>query len=375
MNETIALVQAMPIYLQMLILFGVALLVATVVALAVYPLLKLTSKRVDSYTLTAFRKRTRGPVFWFIAFLVTVLLWSGLRAEPVEEEVVTNPWFLEVGIKLARTALYICGALLVIRVVGVLADSLRHRYNVDQVNDLRERKILTQMQYIQRVIGIVVFLITAAFILLQFDSVRSLGAGLFTSVGISGIVIGFAAQKSIANLLAGFQIAFTQPIRLNDALIVNGEYGWVEEITLTYVVMRLWDQRRQIVPLQKFIDDTFQNWTRTNAELIGTVFLYMDYTFPVNELREEFERFLPTQELWDERVKAVAVTDNNDKTQTIRILVSAKNAGDTFNLRCATREHLIGWVRENYPQCLPKVRVDAEQFALGQLRNPAAPTA
>ncbi|MEO0731584.1 MAG: mechanosensitive ion channel domain-containing protein, partial [Bacteroidota bacterium] len=169
-------------------------------------------------------------------------------------------------------------------------------------------------------------------------------------------------QKSIANLLAGFQIAFTQPIRLDDALVINGEYGWVEEITLTYVVHRLWDQRRQIVPLQKFIDDTFQNWTHTSSDLIGAVLLYLDYTFPVQELRDEVDRWLPQQtDLWDERVKSTMVTDNNAEVMTVRILVSAKNAGNTFDLRCRTREYLIGWIRDRYPQALPRTRVEVDR--------------
>ncbi len=192
---------------------------------------------------------------------------------------------------------------------------------------------------------------------MQFPQMRVLGSTVLASAGVSGIIIGLAAQKSIANLLAGFQIAFTQPIKIDDALIVNGEYGWVEEITLTYVTMRLWDQRRQIVPLQKFIDDTFQNWTRSNTELIGAVMLYVDYTLPVHELRAEVERFLPTQELWDQRVGNALVTDNSERTMTVRVLVSAKNAGDTFTLRCATREHCIRWIQENYRECLPQSRV------------------
>ncbi len=343
-----------PLYLQMLILFGLALLVAVLVVFLIYPVVGISAKKWDNFTLKAVRTRTRTALFWTLTFLVTVSLWASLRnAEGTEQT-----FYLSPAIKLARTLMYIFGALLIIRLVNVFADTIRHRFAADDTNNLKERKILTQLQYIQRVIGIVVFLITAAFILLQFESVRNVGTGLFTGVGVGGLIIGIAAQKSIANLLAGFQIAFTQPIRIDDALIVNGEYGWVEEITLTYVVMRLWDQRRQIVPLQYFIDDIFQNWTRSSAELIGTVFLYMDYTFPVRELREEVDRFLPTQELWDERVKSVVVTDNNDRVQTIRILASSNNAGNTFDLRCALREHVIQWAQSNYPNSLPRSRVD-----------------
>ena len=165
--------------------------------------------------------------------------------------------------------------------------------------------------------------------------------------------------RAIANLLAGFQIAFTQPIRLDDALIVEGEFGTVEEITLTYVTLKLWDQRRLIVPLNYFIDNHFQNWTRFNAELTGSVFLHLDYTFPVDQLRAEVERYLPTQALWDQRVSSVAITDTTDRVIVVRILVSSNNAGNTFTLRCNTREHLLAWVREHYPGKLPTTRSEA----------------
>ena len=356
MEQLYQLFETTPLYVQMAVMVGFALLGATVIVFTIYPLIGLTARRLDSYTLTEVRKRTRSALFWVLTLLFTLLGWESLLIE--ETDALFNPWYLTAGIALVRTVFYVMVGLLVIRFVDVLADTLRHRYSIDNVNNLRERKILTQLQYIQRIIAIVVGIIVISLILLQFPSVRSLGAGLLTSAGVGGIIIGLAAQKSIANLLAGFQIAFTQPIRVDDALIVNGEYGWVEEITLTYVVMRLWDQRRQIVPLQNFIDDTFQNWTRTNSELLGSVFLYLDYTFPVQPLREEVERFLKTREDWDQRVGNCLVTDSDKDVMTIRVLVSAKDAGTTFNLRCATREHLISWVQEHYRDHLPKMRVE-----------------
>ncbi|WP_157501015.1 mechanosensitive ion channel family protein [Lewinella sp. 4G2] len=343
----------------MAILLGTALLISTVVVMVTYPILKATAKRINSVSLDKFSDRTRSSVFWILSAGLTLIFWSTLTPEAGSPEAATFPLFVRGLQILVRTFLYVFIALFIIRVVNVGADTIRHHYAAEDGNNLRERKILTQLQYIQRVVGIVVFIVFAALILMQFSAMQKLGTTLLTTAGVGGIIIGLAAQKSIANLLAGFQIAFTQPIRIDDALIVNGEYGWVEEITLTYVTMRLWDQRRQIVPLQKFIDDTFQNWTRTNTELTGTVLLYVDYTFPVPDLREEVTRFLPTQELWDERVNSVMVTDNSDRAMTIRILVSARNAGDTFTLRCATREHCINWIQENYRHCLPQNRVAA----------------
>lgn len=339
---------------------GVALLISTIIVITVYPILAAAGNKTDSYTLTTFVKRTRSILFWSLVFLLTASLWTTLLPNDDAEPQVA---YLAPAIKIVRAVFYVGFGLFLLRIAAVAADTIRHRYNADDKNNLRERKILTQLQYIQRIVGIVIFIIITALILLQFDAMKQLGQTVLASAGISGIIIGLAAQKSIANLLAGFQIAFTQPIRLDDALIVNGEYGWVEEITLTYVVMRLWDQRRQIIPLQKFIDDSFQNWTRTNSELIGTVLLYVDYTFPVQELREEVDRWLPTQELWDERVKSVLVTDNNDRSVTIRVLVSAKDAGTTFDLRCLTREYLINWIQKNHRNALPQSRVSPNSTA------------
>ena len=357
MENFLDLVDATPVIIRMAIRMGVALLLATLIALVLYGVLRRTGRRTESYTLEAIAKETRSAFFWFLGFALTVIFWQQLEAS-VFPDIVDSPWYLHWGIRIARTILYIFGAMLLIQIVNVAADTVRHRYSMDANNNLQERKILTQLQYIQRIIGIVIFIITAAFILLQFEAVRSIGTGLLTSAGVGGIIIGFAAQKSIANLLAGFQIAFTQPIRIDDALIVDGEFGRVEEITLTYVTLKLWDQRRLIVPLNKFIDDTFQNWTRTTTQLIGSVFMYLDYTFPVNALREEAKRFVEGHELWDKQVFGVAVTDNNADVMTVRIVATGADSGQTFNLRCAIREHLIAWIQENYEDHLPKTRIE-----------------
>jgi small-conductance mechanosensitive channel len=357
MNEITEYIYATPLFIQMAILLGVALLISTVATLVIFTVLRKTVRLTENFTLDKLAKRARNAFFWFLTLALTVTFWGGLR-EVDAEGISLDPWYLDVGIAVARTILYICGGLLLIRVVSIGADTVRHRYGIDDTVNFHERKVLTQLQYIERIIGIVVFIVTAAFILLQFDAVRSIGTGLLTSAGVGGIIIGFAAQKSIANLLAGFQIAFTQPIRINDALIVNGEFGIVEEITLTYVTLRIWDLRRLIVPLNTFIDDSFQNWTRSTTQLIGSVFMYVDYTFPVAALREEAKRFVEEQELWDKEVFGVAVTDNNADVMTIRIIASGANSGNTFNLRCAVREHLIAWIQEHYPEHLPKTRLE-----------------
>lgn len=353
MQSFLALIDATPVYIQLLIAFGIAMLAATLVVVVLYPILSASARKTQSFTLENFTQNTRGTVFWLLAMLLTYWFWSVISNRFDTDEL---PFFLPGALHVPRTLLYVFGGLFLVRTTGVVARTIRHRYNADDVNNLRERKILTQLQYIQRIVSIIIFVVVVAFIFLQFEGMRKLGTGILSTAGVGGIIIGLAAQKSIANLLAGFQIAFTQPIRLDDALIVEGEFGIVEEITLTYVSLKLWDQRRLIVPLNHFIDSSFQNWTRTNAELIGSVFLYLDYTFPIDDLRAEVERYLPTNELWDERVVSVAVTDTSERAITVRVLVSANNSGNTFTLRCNVREHLLKWIRENYPGKLPLIR-------------------
>jgi len=178
---------------------------------------------------------------------------------------------------------------------------------------------------------------------------------------VGGIIIGFAAQKSLSNLLAGFQIAFTQPLRIDDVLVVEGEWGRVEEITLTYVVLNIWDQRRLILPINYFIEKPFQNWTRNTADILGTVFLYLDYTVPLEPLRKEFTRLLENNPLWDKRVSVMQITNASEKTIEVRALMSASSSGNAFDLRCDVREGLIKFVQANYPDSLPLVRISQGQ--------------
>ncbi|WP_454801755.1 mechanosensitive ion channel family protein [Mucilaginibacter phyllosphaerae] len=255
--------------------------------------------------------------------------------------------------------LIISFAHLLICAFRIFEDYIYHAYDLNKADNLKERKIRTQVQFIRRIIVVSIILIAASVILLSFDNVRKLGAGLLTGVGIGGIIIGFAAQKSLGNLLAGFQIAFTQPIRIDDVLVVEGEWGRVEDITLTYVVLNIWDQRRLILPINYFIEKPFQNWTRTTSQILGTVFLYLDYAVPVDALRAELTDFLSKTPLWDKRVGILQVTDSKERTIELRALVSARNSSEAFDLRCFVREHLIKFVKDNYPDSLPTNRYTA----------------
>lgn len=261
-------------------------------------------------------------------------------------------------LKLTEVLLTINFAVILIGAIGVLKDVIAHKYDLNKENNLRERKIRTQLQFLRKFVIVLIVLVTTAIVLLSFESMRKIGAGLLTGVGIGGIIIGFAAQKSLTNLLAGFQIAFTQPIRIDDVLVVEGEWGRVEEISLTYVVVSIWDQRRLILPITYFIEKPFQNWTRVSAELLGTVFLYVDYNLSIPPLRDELTRLLNAHPLWDKRVNVVQVTDNKDLNVEVRFLMSARNSGQAFDLRCDIRENMIAFIRENYPDSLPKTRLE-----------------
>lgn len=239
----------------------------------------------------------------------------------------------------------------------ILNQSLLRQYDLSKEDNLRARKIYTQINILQKVGNFVIILFGIGLILLSFESIRQIGVGLFASAGVAGIIIGFSAQKAIGTLIAGIQIAFAQPFRLDDAVVVEGEWGWVEEINLTYVVVRIWDQRRLVLPTTYFLEKPFQNWTRTSADIIGSVFLYTDYTISFDALREELDRILAATPLWDKKVKVLQVTDSKELTVETRILVSARNSPTAWDLRVHVREKMIEFIQKNYPEALPKSRV------------------
>lgn len=260
---------------------------------------------------------------------------------------------------LARTALHIWTTL-----------HLR-QFRLDVEDNLLARKHVTQFRILKRSAEILIAIVAVAAILMTFDGVRQYGVSLLAAGGAAGIVVGLALQPLLKSLFAGIQLALTQPIRIDDALLVEGEWGNVEEITSTYVVVRLWDWRRLILPLSYFMERPFQNWTREEASLIGTVHLYADYTLPVAELRAKLEEIAQRSKLWDGRVVALQVTDFRETVMEIRMLVSARNAGEAFDLRCHVREEIIGWLQQAHPGALPRLR--AELAEPGPDRPPPRP--
>jgi small-conductance mechanosensitive channel len=230
------------------------------------------------------------------------------------------------------------------------------RHSIDLPDNLSARRIRTQTQVLQRIFSLTVSILTAAAMLMTFPSVRHLGVSLLASAGLAGLIVGMAARSTLSNLIAGIQVALTQPIRIEDSVVIEGEWGWIEEIDTTYVVVRIWDLRRLVVPLSYFIEKPFQNWTRTRADLLATAMIYLDYTAPVQEIREELHRILQTTELWDKRTWALQVTDATERTIQLRALMSARNSPDAFDLRCLVREKLVQFLQERYPLALPQRR-------------------
>jgi small-conductance mechanosensitive channel len=251
---------------------------------------------------------------------------------------------------------------LIIHGVNAVQSALLSRHRMDTPDNLSARKIYTQVSVIRKIIVAAVVIVATGSILMLFDPVRQFGTSILASAGIAGVVIGFAAQKTLGNVLAGVQIALTQPLLIDDIVVVEGEFGQIEEITLTYVTVRTWDLRRLVLPITYFVEKPFQNWSRVSTELLGTVILYLDYKVPMGELRKELKRLVENNSKWDRRVCGLQVTDAKQSTIEVRALVSSTDPGKAFDLRCEVREGLIEFLCRNYPESLPRVRnVEVEE--------------
>jgi small-conductance mechanosensitive channel len=243
-----------------------------------------------------------------------------------------------------------------IRVTDLTATQYVLRFHDEIAENLIARKHITQVRVFKRVIDTLVIVIAIGTALMTFDSVRQYGVSLFASAGAAGIVVGLAARPLLSNLIAGVQIAITQPIRIEDAVIVENEWGWIEDIETTYVVIRLWDWRRMVVPLSYFIERPFQNWTRDAASLIGSIILHVDYAADVPRIRNYLEQAVRESKLWDKAVVNLQVIETGAKTMQLRALVSARNAPQSWDLRCEIREKLIAFLRNEMPEALPRDR-------------------
>ncbi len=340
-----------------LILLLIGALIGLLVAFIFFKLLDFYNRKQSPQLTTSISKHMAAPIDVFLPLLFATFT---LPLTPFDDQ---QRIFFRRLFEILNIAVF---GWLLIKVTYVVQDMLRHRFQLSKADNIRERRLFTQLQFIKRVVIVLISFLTVAFILFTFEPVRTLGTGLLTSAGIAGVVVGFAAQRSLANLLAGLQIAFSQPIRIDDVLVVENEFGRVEEITLTYVVLRIWDQRRLILPLNYFIEKPFQNWTRTSANILGTVYLYTDYTLPIDELRTEFMRVLNNTDLWDKQVAGLELTDSKENTLQLRALMSASDSGVAWDLRCLVREKLVTFIQKNYPDALPKTRTELVNNSLAK---------
>ncbi len=331
---------------------AVAVAIGIVAHYILFRILKRISRHFEDLPDDSFARHCGRITRWLIIILAVRLVIPALAIPSQFAEPVTHL------LSLALIALF---SAVLIKLTYVFDDYILHRFSVSEKDNLKARKVHTQLDVLKRIFTVVMILIALATMLMTFEKVRALGTALLASAGIVGIVIGMAAQKTIGTFIAGLQIAITQPIRIDDVVIVENEWGRIEEVTLTYVVVRIWDLRRLVVPITYFIEKPFQNWTRVSADLLGTVFLYVDYTVPVEAIRKELHGILENLPQWDKKVCAVQVTNATEHTVELRALMSSADASSMWELRCQVREQLIDFIRKNYPDALPKLRAELEQ--------------
>lgn len=341
-----------PPFVWNILLGCAALLSGLIIKYILALILHLTSRKKTDYSIIrSVLKRLGTPINYFLPVLVFNMVLPSMELKARSMATLSKT----VEICLIITFGYVLTGL-----VKVFEDYMYHTFDLSKEDNLRERKLRTQLQFVRKLAISTILILTFCAVLLSFDNLRKIGAGLLTGVGVGGIIVGFAAQRSLSNFLAGMQIAFTQPIRIDDVLVVEGEWGRVEEITLTYVVLGIWDQRKLILPINYFIEKPFQNWTRTGSAIMGTAFLYLDYTAPFEAIRTEFARVLKDNPLWDKRVQSMQVTNISERTVEIRLLVSARSSGSAFDLRCDLREKMLSFIQREHAYCLPKTRAELE---------------
>ncbi|MFC1739559.1 mechanosensitive ion channel family protein [Planctomycetota bacterium] len=330
----------------------IPILLGAIGHLFVYRILLALTRRTKSAMDNLCIKHCYRPFQWIVVLLVIRLL---LPLKLSEEYLLTAKQTLS----LLFIALI---SFLLVKATYILDEYVIGRFDIGQKDNLRARKVRTQLNVLKRIVIIAVCILALGMMLMTFEKVRQLGTTILASAGIIGIVVGMAAQRTIGTFIAGLQIAFTQPIRIDDVVIVENEWGRIEEINLTYVVVKIWDLRRLIVPITYFIEKPFQNWTRNTADLLGTVYFYVDYTVPIEALREELHRILKNSELWDGKVCVLQVTSTSDRTIELRALMSAPDASTGWNLRCEVREKVVEFIQKKYPKSLPKLRAEFKQI-------------
>lgn len=323
-------------------------------------------KRRSHVAVSSFIKWARRPARFIFPLIVVI---SVVPLLPLSSR------FIHISEHILGLVLIACIAWFLTEMLKVVEDIVGAKYNAHVSTDVNARRVTTQVSVLRRVMAVLIAILAIAAMLVTFPSIWNIGAGLFASAGVAGLVIGMAAKPTLSSLLAGIQVALTQPISLEDVVIVNGEWGRIEEIGVTFVVVRIWDLRRMVVPLTYFIENPFQNWTYQGADILGTVFLYTDFTVPVDEVRQELHRLLKSTDLWDGKVWVLQVTDCKNDVIELRALMSSSDSGRSFDCRCYVRENLIKFLQEKYPHALPKTRAELHPIEIQSNGSSGAATA
>ena len=351
----------LPLGLLALLVAGGLLLHAVLYALA-RRLAAHTAGTIDELIV----KHTRAPARLLVPLLLVSFVWPAIDF---------SQRLPAIGHRVLAITFIATGAWFIVGSMTAVTEWVIGRYRLDVQDNLRAREVQTQALVLKRSATLVVVVVATALALMQIPGIERVGASLLASAGLAGIAVGLAARPTLTNLLAGLQLALTQPIRIDDVVIVEGEWGRIEEIRNTFVIVRIWDLRRLVVPLTYFIEKPFQNWTRVTADLLGTVFLFVDYRTPMEAVRTELKRILDESGLWDGKVWNLQVTDATEHSVQLRCLMSAPDASQAWDLRCLVRERLIEWLQQAHPQALPRARAEvlAPAEADAQLRPPGTP--
>jgi small-conductance mechanosensitive channel len=330
-------------------ILAAAILIALAVhAILFFVLMRLARRKADVF-ISSLVAHGQSPSRWILPLLA---LMVALPAARLSESVLT-PVERAVGLGLIAAT-----AWLVILISQIVSDLISARYRIDSADNLSARRVRTQIEVLHRIVVVIVVVVGLSIMLMTFPTIKHIGMSLLASAGLAGLIVGMAMKSTLSSLIAGIQIAFTQPIRIEDVVVVEGEWGKVEEIGTTYVVVRIWDLRRLVLPLSYFIEHPFQNWTRSSADLLATVLLYVDYSVPVEEVRAELRRIVESTNLWKGEVCVLQVSDASEYTIQIRALIDARDSGTAWDLRCYVREKLIQFLQEKHSDALPRVRAE-----------------
>ncbi|HVB87974.1 MAG TPA: mechanosensitive ion channel domain-containing protein [Candidatus Dormibacteraeota bacterium] len=337
-----------------------SILVALLFRWILFAIIDGLTKREPTLLKDSIVRHSKNLARWILPLLAVVLAVPALPLPGIAKTAIQHA----VGLALIGVVGW-----LVILVTDVVIDVFETRYRVDTADNLVARKVQTQLNVLRRILDVLIIFITVGVALMTFPAIHQIGTSLLASAGVAGIVVGLAMKPTLSSLVAGIQIALTQPIRIDDVVVVDNEWGRIEEIHTFFVVVRIWDLRRLVVPLTYFIEQPFENWTRTSADLLAYVLLWVDYSVPVDELRQEFTRLLETTPKWKGQVNVLQVVDANDHAIQVRALMDAPDSGQAWDLKCVVREGLIKFLQEKYPNSLPRYRGEV----LGGFSEPTPP--